>query len=572
MLRSAADRGAPRRFGLRVVAALAAVTLGLLGVTLAVAPAEAATGFSGTLVDQLGDPVLGLEFIIHENDGSPSGVDHHVTSDPTTGDFSLTGLADGQYYLIIGDNPITGGYSDVNGDTYQNFGGSFYFLPGNEDLGQIVLQKRVDVSGTIANWTSAMGNLDVQVLTDVGGGNWQTVSSGDSVGASFSIPTAVVDGDYTLYFQLPSTSTAPFLDAFLGGEFFDPASAAAVPGIAGTPITGISMTMPDAAFITGTVTDAVTGDGIPGIDVSTEDRPDELFGADTLTDADGHYTLRVIPGLTYAVFADDMSSTYYSMTYQNLDGCGCTFTPVHSTNALPATGIDFALIVDTEADIAGFVLDGSLSSGTANPFDGVTIHLYKPVTGGWSEVTTTQTDSGGDFQLVLPSLGSYRLRFEMGGVWLPAIDGLAGPGSASGPVAISGCFIDTGTLDASSVVTHVAFAVLAGLNQAGGCTAEPSPNSGTGSTGGTSGHGSTGHGRSVIAASDTTVATPTPTPTATSTPTPSPSASTPGDSVSTPKPTAPAPAGLDLTWLWIVLAIIAALIIAFFVIRGLRRP
>ncbi|HEY4268736.1 MAG TPA: hypothetical protein VGM94_11140 [Galbitalea sp.] len=563
MTRNAGRRAPSRSFARRVLVALAVTVLGLLSLNVAVAPAFASGDLKGTLVDQLGQPVLGLDFEVWSS--STGTVVSTVSSDSTTGEFDLN-LPDGSYYYWVHD-----GAMDAGGDTYGLRSESFFITGADTVLGDLVIQKYVDVSGTISNWTAAMGDIHVQLKTNSGGG-WFTVASADSTGASFTVPTTLVDGDYTLYFQLDLSSTAPYLDAFLGGEFLDPAAAATVTATAGTPLSGISMTMPDAAFITGTVTDSDTGVGLDNIYVSTDERPDYDFYADTYTDSNGDYSLRVIPGLTYAVYADDPAADYISMTYQNLDGCGCTFTPVTSTYADPATGIDFALIKDASAAyIEGVVLDDSLGASPGpDPFENVLVHLYKPVTGGWSQVDVVQSDSNGEFQLTLPTLGSYRLRFEYSGSWLPVIDGLVGQGSASGPdPAAAGCVVDTGSLDASSVNSHVAYYVIAGLNQAGGCAAEPTPSSGG------SGTSSGGHGRSHPASTidTTTVVTPTPTPTPTATPSPSPSAS--DDATPSPQPTSQAStsAGLDLTWLWIGIGCVLALIIGFVVtmfIRGRR--
>jgi hypothetical protein len=558
MLRGPARRSPSRPFARRVIAVAAALAIGLLGVTVAVEPAFASGDLTGTLVDQLDQPVLGLTFDVWSS--STGTLVSTVTSDGTTGDFDLS-LPDGSYYYWVHD-----GATDLGGDSYGLRSESFFITGADDDLGHLVIQKYVDVSGTISNWTAPMGNITVQVKTDSGGG-WSTIATGTSTGASFTVPATIVDGDYTLYFQLDPASTAPYLDAYLGGQFFDPAHAAPVTGHAGTPISGISMTMPDAAFISGTVTGSDTGLGLSGIYVSTEDRPDYQFFADTYTDSNGDYSLRVVPGLTYAVYADDPASDYLSMTYQNLDGCGCSFTPVTSTYADPATGIDFALIKDSSAAfIAGVVLDDSLS-GSPSPFDNVQVHLYKPVTGGWSQIDVVQTDNSGEFQLTLPAFGSYRLRFEFSGTWLPVIDGLVGQGSASGPdPATPGCAIDTGSLDASSVSSHVAYYVIAGLDQAGGCAAEPAPSSSSG------GSSSSGHGRShpatVVGTATIPVAVPTPTPTAT--PSPSPSAS--DDSTPSPQPSSPpiTTTGLDLTWLWILLAVLLAIVILFIVIWAVR--
>ncbi len=548
----------PRRTTrLRPIHFVLSLLLAFAGVFAIGGPAYASGDFKGTLVDQLGQPVLGLEFDVW--DSGTGTLVTTVTSDGTTGDFLLN-LPDGSYYYWVHDGAL-----DDSGDAYGLRSETFFITGADADLGNLEIRKYVDVTGTITNWIAAMGNIDVQLKAE-SGGSWFQLATTTSTGATFTISTPLNTDDYTLYFQLDSGSTAPYLPAYLGGEFLDPNAADMVSATAGTPVSGITMAMPAAALISGRVTDAVTHAGIPNIWVSTEDRPDYYYYDEIQTDANGYYTLRAIPGLTYAVYAYDPGSVYRSMTYQNFDGCGCAFTPVHTTYVTPATGIDFALIEEADAVfIEGFVLDDELAFG--NPYDYVLIHLYKPVSGGWREIDVTYSDYG-DFELLLPAFGSYRLRFEYGGVWLPLIDGLVAEGSAfpSFDPATAGCYVDTGVLDASSVNSDLAFFLVAGLNQAGGCGPEPTP---SGSSGG-GGHSTSGHGRSSTGVGGSLVApsaTPTPTPTPTSSPTPSSSPSGSPSPSETPRPIDAQP--LDFTWVWwlIVLLILGIIITIIVIVR-----
>lgn len=554
----------------RAIAAVVALILGLFSVAFTAAPAYAVGDVQGRLVNQLGTPILGLDIDIWSS--SSGTLVSTLTSDATTGTFQLTGLADGTYYYWVHE-----GAQDAAGDSYGLRSETFFITGGVTDLTDLVIKKYVDVTGTITNWTPAMGNVTVQ-FKEKTGGSWSTVTTTASSGASFTVSAPVDAAAYTFYFQLPSTSTAPFLDAYLGGEYFDPNSAATVTGVAGTPISGVTMAMPAAAFIRGTVTDKTTHAGIPGIWVSAEDRPATQSYAETQTDSNGDYELRVYPGLTYAVYADDFDNgLYVSMTYDGLDGCGCTYTPVPVSYASPATNIDFDLTPQAAAIyIEGIVLDGAL--GTGSPYDGVRVHLYKPFTGGWKQVSVVQSDNSGNFEVLLPALGSYRLRFEKAGVWMRVIDGFAGEGSAPGPSPISGCTVDTGTLDAGSVVSSVAYFAVAGLNTAGGCHAEPIVSGGGGGGGGTvsgpprttrtGGTGGTG----------VTLPTPSATPTPEATPASSP---TPSESPSTspsPEPSSsatPAPAGYVFDFgpflLIIVLVLVGLLIVVGVIVAVVRR-
>ncbi len=544
MTRSADRRVRLPQFVRVAFAAFAVTALGLISLTAVVPPAHASGHLTGHVQDQAGNAVLGLPFeVVTLPDGNP------VTSgstDLTTGDFDVA-LPDGDYIFAVDSHAV-----DHGGVEYGQHLTDFSISGADADFGTVVVDKYVEVTGTITNWTSSMGDVQVQLQRNPGSG-WGTIVNTVSTDGTFTVPTTLANGSsYTLYFGLSPASTVPFLSAFLGGELFDVDNAAVLPTSPGVSISGVLMAMPDAALISGTVTDAVTGLGIPNISVSAEDHPGALFYAQGWTDAHGDYSLRVVPGLTYAVSADDPRTTYgsyVSMTYDGFDACGCDHTPVQTTVLLPATGIDFHLQVDTDVNVLGVVLNGALSSGPSGPYEGVQVHVYRHVPGGWSEVASALSDHLGQFEVALPGFGSYRLRFELAGVWLPVLDGLLGQGSATAPTpATPGCFVDTGALGASSVENSVGFFVVAGLDQAGGCAAEPAP---LGSTG----HGSSGHGRAhpaSVLVDSTPTATPTPTLT------PSPSASPSDDATPTPQPSSPATTStsLDLSWLWIVIAFV----------------
>jgi hypothetical protein len=489
-----------------------------------------------------------------------------VTSD-SSGDFATISLPDSpDYYYWIHQNS-----TDINGLEVGLLQVNFAIASADLALGNVEVRRAVPVSGTITNWTSAMGDLRVQVYEHVGG-NWQIQTEALSDDANFSVPALLDDGDYTLYFILDTPVIVPYLDAFLGGEFFDAEDAQKVTATAGTPLTGITMTMPDAAFITGTVTDAVTGAGIPGIWVSTEDPPEYYHWDETQTDADGDYSLRAIPGLTYAVYADDWTNSIYrSMTYKNLDPCGCTFTPVEPTLADPETGIDFALIEEDDAVyIEGVLFDDAIlpPASTPAPFDNVQVHLYKPVPGGWTEIDVAESDTG-FFELLLPAMGSYRMRFEIGGVWLPVIDGFGDEASALFPDALNpGCFVDTGPLDAGSLDADVAYGLIAGLNQAGGCGPQPAPSGSSGGGGGGNPSG-TPRSRTFTAPDGSVVVTPTPTPTPTPTSSPSPSSSPEPSETPNPEP-GPETADTGFPW-WIILIVLLVLGVIITIVVIIRR-
>lgn len=551
-------RSAPSRARRRAAAFVAVIALALLGIGVGAAPAQAATDVTGRLVDQLNQPVLGLEFIAQ----GPSGQIHAVTD--STGHFTIPALADGSYYLILGDNAVTASYLDAGNNRYENNGSVSFFVPSTTDLGDIVINKFVPISGTITNWALGMGDIRVTLYSDKSG-TWQQVGNGGSYGgdttsASFSFAAPISAYNYTLLFQFDGPG--PYLEAFLGGELDDPSHATPWSGVAGVGRSGISMTMPDAALVTGRVT---TGGSTPleGILVSAQNEPDETQYDETTTDADGQYSLRVRPGVNNSLYAEDYpAERYLPMSWDNhSDSCGCTFDPVVSQLGAPAQNIDFDLVPDDSApEVQGLVVDSPSSGPTA----GIDVRLLRSVGGGWvlaDEVTSTSSVPP-NFDFTVGTLGTYRIQFaDSSGHILSIVDGFTVPGLTS-PVTLDplpGCYADLGLLDASTaLIAQVDPATPVG-------TCAPLVEPGTPGSGTTTTHHH--HASTAVA----TAPFPTVTPTATPTPTASPS---PSDEPSSPPVTpphhAPAPAP-NLWWLlWFGLAILILAIVGAVIFR-IRR-
>jgi hypothetical protein len=336
--------------------------------------------------------------------------------------------------------------------------------------------------------------------------------------------------------------------------------------------------------ITGIVRDAVDGTtALAGVVVGATDStgtntyfdrevprfPGAPFGPTT---SDGLFRITVPLGDAYDVVAIDFTSSYDPQGYDHVSlggsGCSCDLDPVAVDTAW---GVGTNPVPNIDFDLRRYSDWTWISVLTQQPgaiaYPGVLVHLdrYDSGTSTWIlDVDSAVSDSSGLADLFGLGGGDYRLRYSIGGVFTSVL------------VAEDPSNTPFSTSDGGKVVD------LPGLTAGAGCGCGfdetdvdltfAAPSSG-GSGGGTPTTPRKPH-RPVasFAGAVTTTATPTPAPTATPTPTPTPSASSPGDSVSTPKPISPAPAVFDLTWLWILLAIIAALIIAFVVIRVIRRP
>lgn len=499
---------------------------------------------------------------------------------PVTDVETVTTLADGSFTTtqVLGDGIYQAFVAEGTVGTDGTFGiglqnvtvaGSSAAFPTLE------LNRYAPISGEILNWSATMGNIRVQLyrLTSAG---WQQVgspaSSVTSTDGNFTINVPIASTQYTLNFIAESESS-PYADAFLGGELEDPALATHFAGTPEQPVSGLEMTMPDAVSISGTVTDA-GGHPIEGIWVWTEDHPDFHEYAETQTDADGHYTLYVRPGLTYAVYAEDWdNSIYESKVYDGWDGCGCdpVFTPVVGTKS----GIDFVLS-DGSSPPTDIQIIGGVADLDSNFLFGIDVRLFKASGSSWVLVNHfTSFDFGtffANFGFVIHTLGDgYRLQFVDGdGHILSVLNGATSPDFAtSTPLdPLPACYANLPTVSVDTLV----FALVDPDTGAGACAALDAAviPAGSGGSGGVVAPGprGTGSGTGVVAAGSPSPS-PTPSPTPTPSATPRPSAS-PAPSATPAAEPAPASAP-DLWWLLVVGIGILLLVVVGAVVFFVRR-
>ncbi|HEY4153686.1 MAG TPA: carboxypeptidase-like regulatory domain-containing protein [Pseudolysinimonas sp.] len=426
------------------------------------------------------------------------------------------------------------------------------------------------IDGTVYDATSGSPVAGVTVIA-VGPDDVPETDVTDALG-EYSIVPAYGYGDYDIsagsddYVWSPLAIAEPSrtitFDATLGTTDFTLDRGRALTGIVRDALDG---TTPLAGIVVGATN--ATGDTYFDREAA-QFIPGAPFGA---TAGDGLFRITVPLDDDYEVVAIDFTSDYDPQGYDHvsLSGCGCdldliTVGTTWGAGTGPVPNIDF--------DLRRYSDWTYVSVLTQRPgpiaYPGVLVHLdrYDSGTSTWTlDVDSATSDGSGYADLYGLGSGDYRLRYSISGVFksvLVAED----PSSTPYPTSDGGKVVD-----------------LPGLTAGAGCGCgfdETDVNltfaapSGGGSGGGTPTTPRKPHTAVTTFASITPTPTPTPTPTSTPTPTASPSAS--DEATPSPQPTSPATTttGLDLTWLWIVLGIVAALIIAFFVIMLLRarRP
>ncbi len=397
MPRSTKPLRAPRRS----LAAVLAVAIGLVAALTTAAPASAAAVFDGFVRDQAGAPVIGIAVEIWYG---PTNTHVETVSTNSIGRYSSSVLGGGPYAYVIAD-----GSQDSATNAYGLSTGTL--ASGGTD---IPVKRYTTVSGTIANWSAALGGVNV-TLWENESSAWIVGNSVLSTDGTFTISSTINTNPYTLQFDVVAAN-APLLSAFLRGEedpvAFDPEDAAAIPGVAGTPLSDVETYLPEASTITGTVTTNDGATALAGIDVWLEDGAGSFF-AETVTAADGTYTLYARPNGAYLIGAEDPTGTYGPMWYDGWDGCGCAlaFTPVYA----PDSGIDFDLRAASTPPSTLEIL-GGVGDLNNDPLSEIEVRLFRASGATW---VLAKTISSYDFGFFLVNFGfviddlpvAYRVQF-----------------------------------------------------------------------------------------------------------------------------------------------------------------
>ena len=519
---------------------------------------------AGTLTESavLGaGPIEGQTVVLKNSVGGTAA----TTVTDVNGAYSFASIPSGSYSLFIPTRDhVPGEHSYVE----QTVSG--ILVAGGASIDTIALTRYGNITGLIDNWVPTSSPTEAYALVDQGVYDYVGVN-GISVevqaDGSFEVPGIDEDGYYTLYFSGPEDS--PFMDGFYLGAG-DSTFGNDFQGTAEQDYSVGTFDLVEAQHITGTVR---TSDGAPlaGALVSALDGT-WGYEVDTLSHADGSYVLRVhpddvVPGL--GIFVSASKTGYIDQIYldANVTGCGCGVVPVEVGQlGDPASdGIDFGLFPEGSIlfDVYDYFDDETGQGETAYP--GVVNHIYKKVTGGWQEITTSTSDIDGLSVAGVQSPGDYRVRLSIGALWLP-IEQYYDFGIDSDPhTPTAACYVDFDDLLADD---YLVLNFQADEDAApGDCAGEPAivtPSSSGGTT--THHHASTFTTTTVAPSADPTV-----------TPSPVPSASPAPDT--TDEPTAPSredgatprsnPAPGIAWWVWL-LAVLGVLIVGgvgFFIVR-----
>ena len=268
-----------------------------------------------------------------------------------------------------------------------------------------------DIAGTVTNAShSGLENIDVTAYQSDGSGGWNYVNDVNTASDGSYDIGGLAAGTYRVEFN---DGSGVYLSQCYNNQT-DLDSATDVTVTAGETAGGVDATLALAGHITGTVTNA-SHSGLENIDV-TAYQSDGSGGwnyvNDVYTAPDGSYDIGGLSTGSYRVEFSDGSGSYASQYY---DGK----TDLDSATDIPVTAGEATSNINATLADAGHITGTVINSGS-HGLAGIQVVAYQANgSGGWNNVNSTATTSGGGYDLGGLAAGTYRVEFNDGsGVYL----------------------------------------------------------------------------------------------------------------------------------------------------------
>lgn len=262
------------------------------------------------------------------------------------------------------------------------------------------------VSGSIAGTiTDASSGLPVEGAEACAYGEGAPSCALSNASGAYKI-AALPPGNYKVWF---SDSGDGYLEQYFDGttEWWNAEQVAVT---SGNTTAGIDASLEKAGSISGTVTDAETGEPVEGINVCAERTNGYSYDCET-SGADGTYTIGGLHQGSYKVSfrsgwietaPDEYEPVSYVRQYYDGEAREIDADLVSVTGGVTTTGIDAAMVPGAE-------VEGTVSDGTA-PVEDVEVCAYRASSG--SEAGCAYTDEEGRYLIIGIPDGNYKLRFS----------------------------------------------------------------------------------------------------------------------------------------------------------------
>ena len=371
---------------------------------------------TGTVTDASDVGLGGINVNAYRDNGSVTDWPWDQVSGTQTnpdGTYDLGGLPTGDYRIE---------FRDDNGGDYV---GEYYDDEATIDAGADVHVNAPDatsgidavlavgghVTGTVTDASDVgLGGISVNALRNSGPGRPEWVN-GTQTNPDGTYDLGGLPAGDGYYVEFRDDNGGDYITQYWDGEATLEA-ATPVSVTLGTPLSDIDAVLALAGHVTGTVTNA-SDVGLGGINVNAYASLVDYYSGNqvsgTQTNPDGTYDLGGLPaGDGYLVEFWDNNGDYLTQYYDN-QATSEAATPVTVTLGTPLSGIDAVLA------LAGHVT-GKVTDASTTGLGGIDVNAYRNngsvIDWPWDQVSGTQTNSDGTYDLGGLPTGDYRIEFR----------------------------------------------------------------------------------------------------------------------------------------------------------------
>ena len=324
------------------------------------------------------------------------------TGTDASGNYTVTGLATGSYYLATSNS------SGLIDECYNNSNSLGSATAVSVSVNSITTGINIALADPGSITGRVTRNTDGTGISGVG------VIAGNSYSDYVSSTTTDESGNYTITglaadnYSVRTTNSSGFID-----EYYDnttsKSSATAVNITAGNTTAGINFGLAALGSITGRLTNDSDGTGISGVYVNANG---PSGSSSSLTDASGNYTISRLQAGRYVLQTSNnlgfIDEFYNNAASQSL----ATYVTVNNDSI--TTGIDFGLT--KYSSVSGRVTRDSDGTGIS----GASVTAYTVTNGSWSFVKSATTDASGNYTIskltggniyLLASSSSYQRKY-----------------------------------------------------------------------------------------------------------------------------------------------------------------
>jgi RHS repeat-associated protein len=357
---------------------------------------QAGGRIEGKVTDLAGAPLEGADACAYLPDGDA----YRCTETDAGGEYSIDGLADGEYVVYFSENG--GGYPTqyYDGVPYSGEATPVKVTAGGAARTGIDGKLRANgrIIGTVTSEATgkALAGIEACALTTAGG-----LESCATTAADGSYSLAVGSGETEVEFRSPNQ--------LYESQYYDGVPSAgeaeAIEVEEGETRTGIDAAMVSPGQITGRVTEEGSGDGVGGIDVCAVSTGSTFVERCADTGPSGEYAIASVPGGEYRVEFLPPPGLNYVLQYYPGKPSSQEAEPVRASAGSVTRNIDAVMQVGGE--ITGKVT----AKGSEAPISGIEV-CPSPVTSDGTFTPCARTDAAGQYTLEQLGTGEYRVTFS----------------------------------------------------------------------------------------------------------------------------------------------------------------